>query len=172
MQNTQITLFDFYQYTSIIELALFDVTPKAQLGTVRIDQALIEGIPWDINLLIWVDYVFLGWIITHVNNANLPITSFVSWIYQFFIGGKEYFPFALADLQFYANPSFYIDPFLSQDISILPDWIFYHLVPAWGENLFPSMTGQVVLVNQWILDVMTDTTLTPPLPSPCFSSAC
>ena len=65
VQNTVITLFNFYQYTSIVEVALFDLTPKVQLGTIRIDQALMQKIPWDINLLMWVDYVFLGWIITH-----------------------------------------------------------------------------------------------------------
>lgn len=172
VQNTQITLFNFYQYTSIVELALYDVTPKVQLGIVRPDQAIVQMLPFDMHLLMWVDYTALSWTIVHQNNANLPITSLFRWLYQ--VGASNwYIPFVYpGDLQYYGNPSYYIDPFLSGDASMLPDWIFYHLVPAWGENLIPSLTGQFVMVNQWLLDIKTATVITPPGPTPCVGSAC
>jgi hypothetical protein len=137
VQTTTFTFLNFYQYTSAIELAIFDVTPKIQLALKRIDQALLLMQPFDFNIMIWVDYLFLGWSIAHQNGANLPITSMLSWVQQLFTGGTEYFPFAWSDLVYYGNQSYYIDPFLSGDLSTLPDWLVAWLLPQLGGHIIP-----------------------------------
>ena len=124
------TILDFYQYNPLIEFALFDLTPKVQLGIARPDLSLLGKIPFDVNVFSWVDYTFLSWSIVHQNNLNLPITSLGGWLYQLFTGGMEYLPFSFSDLQFYGNASYYYDPVLSGDLSTIINMFVAGLLPG------------------------------------------
>ena len=151
------TFFDVYQYTPEVEFALFDVTPKVQWGFVPLDMVLIDGLAFDYNILVWVDVAFCALTIVHQHNMNMPMTSFIDWFVQLVEGGSEYYPFSVDDLQYYGNPSYYIDPFLSTDLAQFVNSLFgYEVLP-------PFTIYGIVLYQEWRFGTQS-TVLTPSYP--------
>ena len=155
-----ITLFSQYQYSPDIELALFDVTPKAQLVMTRPDMALLlpDLLPFDMNIMAWVEYSFLSFILMHQSNMMMSLTSIANWLQQLLSGGTVYIPFYLSDLQYYGNPTYYNDPFLTFDMSTLINAIV---------DVIPSFTNTQMIYSKWLFGGQ-NATLTPSGVTPCW----